>query len=169
MVGQGAGDERPDDRWHHPCPGQGREHTRPQDLVVRPPHQHVDGDDDDPAAHALDGAPRDERPHRLGGTSQHKAGGEQRGATKQRQPGATTVADLAGQDHAEQAGREEGGEGERVQRHAVQGRDRLGHRRRDGHRLERDEDHGDDDADRQPPVLRAQDAGRADILFYRHH
>ena len=62
LVGEEPGDQRPDDRRHHPRSGQGSEYARPEVVVVRATDQYVDGDDDDPAAQPLNRTAQHEGP-----------------------------------------------------------------------------------------------------------
>lgn len=83
---------------------------------------------------------------------EQQPGSERRDPRPQRRQRPAPVGPLPGQHHAEEAGGEVGGEGERVERHPVELTRGDGHGGPDGGGLERDQQNDGDDADAEGAI-----------------
>ena len=157
VVGHQAGDRRPDDRREHPGAGDRGEQPRPHRLRVRPAH-------DDVQRRRPPGPRRTPAPP---GPGRRPASTVAVPASTSPTPKAVTAMrngssgprrsrQVAGQDHADQAGDEEGREAPGVVRQPVEVPHGHRHRGRHGHRLEGDEGHHGEQPGGQRAPLRPE-------------
>ncbi len=158
--GQQAGQQRTDQRGHHPRRRERPEQRRAHAGVEGRPGHHVDRHRDEAAAQALHGAAQDEQRHVHGQAGGHQPGREDADAPQQRHPG---HAGPRGRRRAPcpRPGDQEGGERPAVPGQAVQLGDRGGQHGGHRHGLERHEgDQGDQPGGRQP-VPAVEDAAHS--------
>ena len=145
---------------HHPARRERRHDRRPQPLRVGPADDDVQRDDHQPAAEPLHGPPEDEQPHAPRAVPDSSSPAANAAIPRgQRPQRPAPVGPLPGEHHREQARREVRGEGEGVQRDAVQlprGDRHRGARRRSPRRRSADDG---DDAEAERAVGPAEDAG----------
>ena len=148
---------RADQAGHDPGGGQRREHPRPDLVRIHLAHHHVDGGDQQSDREALQHPSGDQQPHAAGQPRDHEPTDEQQQAESERQPRPTPVRPHAGDHHADDAGDQQSGERPAVAAQPVQaacgGRQRGGHRQR----LEGDDRHQQQHADRRHPVPGGED------------
>ena len=147
-----AGHERADEGGKHPRRREGAEQPGTQRRLVGLTRDHVEQDDHDPGAEALNRPARDEDRHVPGEPGQQQSGRERGDAPGQRDAGPAPVTGVPADHHAHDRGDEEGAERPAVPGQPVELGHRGRHRRPDGHRLEGDEGDQHQQADGRAPV-----------------
>lgn len=168
-VGDGSGDCRTEEGGEDPGAGEDGEDARPQFRRIEPGDHDVEADADESRSEPLDSAADQEDRHRRREPRGNEAGGEHPNADTHRGSRSAVVHPRAGKGQREDADRHRHSEGKSIDTETVEvvGDDR--HDRRDGERLEGDQECEREDADRRRAELPRPWAGqRGDLVMTRN-